>query len=77
MHLHFILRFFSIDFDLYLKRPGSRGEICLNPERDITEYGIKKDVRQKINGGVGGIYTLIESSKSFVKSRHSFAIIIP
>lgn len=33
-----------VDFDLYLKRPGSRGEICLNPERDITEYGIKKDV---------------------------------
>ena len=39
-----VLLIVLIDFDLYLKRPGSRGDICLNPSRDITEYGIKKDV---------------------------------
>ena len=46
MNIQLAMIFFPIDFDLYLKRPGSRGEICLNPERDITEYGIKKDVRK-------------------------------
>ena len=36
--------FVFIDFDLYLKRPDSRGDICLNPLREVTQYGIKKDV---------------------------------
>ena len=33
----------SVDFDLYLLRPG-RDDIVLNPSREIADYGIQRNV---------------------------------